>query len=124
MASKKILLVEDDPDIRMLLKKHLEHCGYQCACVDEAETALSLLNEMRPDLVVLDLGLKEANGTAFLKHAGNWLPKGTTPPPVIVISGHGHREVIEYCLEQGARDFLRKPLELERFTQVVRHQLQ
>lgn len=108
---KTILIVEDDADIQFFLKKRLEHRGFRCFCLSRAETALQSLKEIKPHLVILDLGLLETDGTAFLKHVREWIPPGMLVPPVIVLSGHNQKEVVDYCIDNGAKGFVRKPLD-------------
>ena len=116
---KAILIVEDDADIQFFLKKRLEHRGFRCFCLDKTETALQSLKEIKPHLVILDLGLFQTDGTAFLRHVREWTPPGMEVPPVIVLSGHNQKEIVEYCLEQGAKGFVRKPMDPEVLMRMV-----
>ncbi|MBI2339989.1 MAG: response regulator [Deltaproteobacteria bacterium] len=111
MKKKQILIVDDDPDVQRLVKKRLQFHGFQCACVSFVETALESLKKSKPNLVILDLGLLHADGTAFLKHAKEWLPEGEETPPIIVLSGHKEQELVDYCLENGASGFIIKPID-------------
>lgn len=116
---KNILIIEDDPDLQFFLRKRLEHRGFKCFSLDKAEMALEHLREIKPHLVILDLGLAQADGTAFLKHVHEWVPPGGVVPPVVVLSAHNQKEIVNYCLEHGAKGFVRKPLDPEVLLRMV-----
>ena len=111
MNKKQILIVDDDVELQKLMTKGLEYQGYQCTCTSFAETALESLKKLKPNLVILDLGLRHADGTAFLKHACEWINKGEQVPPILILSGRKEKEVIDHCLENGASGFLTKPVD-------------
>lgn len=111
MKKKEILIVEDDADTQILLKKRLEKYGFECLSAFTVESALKSLKTTLPDLVILDLGFAAASGTAFLQAAKEWLPEGAEEPPVIVLSGHKEEEIIEMALDNGAKGFLAKPVD-------------
>ncbi len=107
--SKKILIVDDDPDLQCLLKKRLENCGFDCVNAFSVESALAQIKETKPDLVILDLGFQNADGTAFLKNAAQWLPKGESAPPIIVLSCYNDDDIMDYVMDLGATSFMTKP---------------
>ncbi|MBI4410903.1 MAG: response regulator [Deltaproteobacteria bacterium] len=119
MKKKRILIVDDDPDVQKLVKKRLQFHGFQCTCVAFAETALESLKKSKPNLIILDLGLKHADGTAFLKHAKDWIPEGEKIPPILILSGHKEQEVVDYCLENGASGFITKPIDTRALLSMV-----
>ncbi|MBI4411808.1 MAG: response regulator [Deltaproteobacteria bacterium] len=123
MVKKRILIIEDDTMAQYLLKKRLSHGGYRCIGVSSAEKALEILEKTDPDLVILDLGLQRADGTAFLSHAKDWLPPGRKVPPILVMSGHDHQDIVDYCFEHGAKAFIRKPLKPENLLSLVERSL-
>ncbi|MDP4801696.1 MAG: response regulator [Burkholderiaceae bacterium] len=107
----RILIVEDDPNLRPLERELLESMGYE---VDEATNADDALAMLRGDpdieLVMLDLGLPPApqdisEGIRFLKEAMLW----NHTIKVIVVSGQGHQDALMRCVEGGAFDILTKP---------------
>jgi two-component system chemotaxis response regulator CheY len=109
MPRKMILIVEDDRDLQELLRKRLESKGFDCESAYTVESALHRLKESPPDLVLLDLGFQDANGTVFLNNARQWLPEGREMPPIIVLSCFNDKEVVDFVLDQGASGFLAKP---------------
>lgn len=116
MSAKQILIVEDDPDLQSLLRKRLERHGFHCTSAFSVEAALEKLGE-GPDLVILDLGFKKTNGTAFLSVCKE---PGEKTPPIIVLSGHTEQGVVDYVLDQGASRFLSKPVDPELLLSTVR----
>jgi DNA-binding response OmpR family regulator len=112
-TKKRILVIEDDRDLQVLLNKRLQADGYSCIPALNVESALKALREERPSLVILDLGLPDASGTAFLRGAKDWLPPGKKLPPVIVLSGYGDKEIVDYAMGEGVQCFLTKPLDAE-----------
>lgn len=122
-GKKEILIVEDDNDTQTLLRKRLEHKGFECISTDTVEAALEILKNKSPDLVILDLGLPRINGTAFLTSMRQWLPKGRPVPPVIVLSGHNEKEIVDLVLDEGASGFLSKPVDPEILTSMISNYL-
>ena len=118
-TGKKLLIVDDDPDLLKMAKKQLEHYGFECRCLTSVETALKTLKDIRPDLILLDLGFTNANGTAFLEHISEWLPSDCKIPPVIVLSGIYDKEVVDYTMERGAAAFVAKPYDISRLIATI-----
>ena len=123
MNGKKILIVEDDHDTQVLLKKRLEYNGFQCESVDSVEAAFKALQSFYPEVVILDLGFKKASGAAFLQNARKWLPTETPLPRVIVLSGHNHPQIIDFVMASGANGFISKPFNPERLMTLVQENL-
>jgi DNA-binding response OmpR family regulator len=100
----QVLLVEDDPTLRGALQRGLGERGH---AVDAAPTALEALARVvagRPDLVVLDLGLPDIDGTTVLR-----MLRGATRVPVIVATPRDDDAEIVTVLDAGADDYLVKP---------------
>jgi DNA-binding response OmpR family regulator len=107
MTSKKILVVEDDADVRLgyhiLLKAH----GYDTFFAPDSLTAISEARKAQPDLILLDLGLPAGDGFAVLERlrANTYLAM----VPIIVVSGRDLHANKERALAAGAKAFLQKP---------------
>ena len=104
----RILVVDDEPDIRNILKDILQDEGYRVALAENAEQARHEYRRTQPDLVLLDIWMPKEDGISVLK---NWVDTeqlGSTP--VIMISGHGTVENAVEAVKLGAYDFLEKPL--------------
>ena len=103
-ASPRILLIEDDANIRRFVRLALEDEGWQ---VFEAETAKRGLIEAasrQPDAVVLDLGLPDADGKTVISELRSW-----SQLPILVLSARDHEDEKVAALDVGADDYLSKP---------------
>ena len=113
-----ILVVDDEPDIRELVADILRDEGYSTRLAGTSDEAIAQLTKQRPDLVVLDIWLKDSqmDGIDILKHI-----KAHTPQvPVVIISGHGNIEIAVAAIKQGAYDFIEKPFNIDQLLLVVR----
>lgn len=105
MASK-ILVVEDDQDIRQLLHLQLTSAGYETAFATDAASALGVVRRERPDLILLDIGLPAGDGFVVMQRLKSF--PDFEMVPVIVITARSPLEG-EKAVELGARSFLSKP---------------
>ncbi len=104
----RILVVDDEPDIRNILYDILEDEGYDVATAEDANSARSEFDKAQPDLVLLDIWMPNEDGISVLKR---WVEEDAlTTTPVIMISGHGTVENAVEAVKLGAYDFLEKPL--------------
>ena len=100
----KILLVEDETNIRNLVSAMLESSGYQVLLAGTCATARVLYGSHRPDLIILDLGLPDKDGRVLLEHV-----RQESATPVIVLSARSdERDKVE-ALDMGANDYVTKP---------------
>ncbi len=119
--AKKILIVDDSEFMRMMLRGILEPYGY--SIVGEAEDgdkAVELFNQLRPDLVTMDIIMANMSGVDSLRE----IKKIEKSAKVIVISAVDQREVLLESLRLGAKDFIVKPFEEERVLSAVRKVLE
>jgi len=120
----KILVVDDEPPIRRLLRTGLATQDYAIAEAANAEQAAAHLKSEKADLIVLDLGLPDRNGLEFLKD----LRGGGVDVPVIVLSSRTDEAGIVQALELGADDYVTKPFSMNeliaRIKVALRHRLQ
>ena len=100
----KILLVEDERNIRNLVGTMLESAGYQVLQADTCATALTMAASHRPDLIILDLGLPDADGLTVLKTV-----RKTALTPVIILSARAEEQEKVEALDLGANDYVTKP---------------
>ncbi len=106
--NEHILVVDDEPDIRDILKDILQDEGYTVSVAENAEQARLRFKDDSPNLVLLDIWMPGEDGISVLKHWVDNDKLGTTP--VIMISGHGTVENAVEAVRLGAYDFLEKPL--------------
>jgi two-component system response regulator AtoC len=107
--TRKLLVVDDDPSVRELLRSMAERLGFGVETVDSGEAALAHLARAHPDLITLDMLLPGIDGLETLKAIKQLDPQ----VPVIMLSGHGQTRTIVDAVKAGAADFLRKPFEAE-----------
>ena len=103
-SGSAVLLVEDDVEIRRLLRSALESEGHRVFEVGTCERGLIDAGSRRPDLVILDLGLPDRDGFDFLRSLRAW-----SEVPVIVLSARSDEHDKVAALDLGADDYLTKP---------------
>lgn len=121
MSAPYILVVDDEPDIRGLVKEILEDEEYQVTTAENGETARIALRTRRPELVLLDIWMPDLDGITLLKE---WAEGEGLPCPVIMMSGHGTVETAVEATRLGAYDFLEKPLSLAKLLLTVERALE
>lgn len=104
-----ILVVEDDPSVRTLVKAVLEHNGNSVQTEDTAASGEASAVEGSFDMIILDLGLPDGDGYEVCK---NIRDKSVTTP-VLILSGEQETDVKVKCLKVGADDYLTKPFNTE-----------
>jgi two-component system, NtrC family, nitrogen regulation response regulator NtrX len=117
----KILVVDDEPDIRELLKDILEDEGYEVEVAEHAQRARERKSVFNPDLVLLDIWMPEMDGVSLLKH---WNERKELNAPVVMMSGHGTVETAVEATRYGAFDFVEKPLSMAKLLRTVKSALQ
>jgi DNA-binding response OmpR family regulator len=120
-VAKKILIVEDDADIRRLLQLRLRTQQYESAFAGDAVTALTIARKEQPDLILLDLGLPGGDGFVVLERLQQLAPLAGIP--VIVVSARDPSASRERALAAGAVAFLPKPIDMDDLFGAVRDAL-
>jgi two-component system KDP operon response regulator KdpE len=122
-APLKILVVDDEPPIRKLLRMWLNTQGYQILDPPNGKAALELLSQ-GPDLVILDLGLPDIQGHDLLR----MIRARNDSVPIVVLSSRGDEAGKVQALDLGADDYMTKPFGMDellaRIRAALRHQLQ
>lgn len=116
----QILVVDDEVGIRELLSEILSDEGHLVQLAENATAARSLRARERPDLVLLDIWMPDADGITLLKE---WAAGGQLTMPVIMMSGHGTIETAVEATRIGAMDFLEKPIALQKLLATVKRAL-
>jgi two-component system KDP operon response regulator KdpE len=118
----KVLVVDDEPPIRKLLRTGLGTQGYQTLDAPNAKAALDLMSD-KPDLVILDLGLPDMQGLDLLRQ----IRARREDVPIVVLSSRGDETAKVEALDLGADDYVTKPFGMEellaRIRAALRHQL-
>jgi len=122
-APIKVLVIDDEPPIRKLLRMGLTAQGYQITEAGNGKTALELMREA-PDLIILDLGLPDIQGHELLRT----IRSRNESVPVVVLSSRGDEAGKVQALDLGADDYVTKPFGMDellaRIRAALRHQLQ
>lgn len=116
-----ILVIDDEPDIRNLVKEILEDESYEVGVAENGAAAQQALKQRRPDLVLLDIWMPDIDGITLLKE---WSKQGSLPYPVIMMSGHGTVETAVEATRLGAYNFLEKPLSLAKLLLIIERALE
>ena len=111
----QIVLIEDDVDIRRLVADALAAQGHDVESAAAALEGLQLTVKGKPDLVVMDLGLPDLDGTELLR-----MIRSVSQVPIIVITARGADEVVVRTLDSGADDYLVKPFSVAQLEARVR----
>jgi DNA-binding response OmpR family regulator len=113
----RILVVDDEPDILLLLRMNLEAEGHEVLLAADGEMALARIAEHRPDLVLLDVMMPLLDGWGVLQAIDG------QERAVVMVSAKADPRDAEKALQLGALDYLTKPFDLDRLLAVVDQQL-
>lgn len=107
-ASATVLVVDDEPQIVRALRINLSARGYKVITAHDGTAALKAVAETKPDVVVLDLGLPDLDGTEVIAGLRGW-----TTVPIIVLSARGDSSDKVQALDAGADDYVTKPFGMD-----------
>jgi CheY-like chemotaxis protein len=116
-VSKKILIVEDHPDVRRVLTLNLRHLGYEIVEANTGSSGIAQTISENPDLVLVDLSLPDVSGLEIAKVIKQ-NPR-TAEIPLIALSDYSEREIAPKALEAGMAAYLMKPVETEELAKVI-----
>lgn len=120
MTGARILVVDDEPEIRRLVQEILEDEEYEVITAKDAASARDAYAYGRPDLVLLDVWMPDTDGITLLKE---WSDAGALAP-VVIMSGHGTVDTAVEATRLGASDFIEKPLSTGKLLATVERALQ
>ncbi|MBS0376719.1 MAG: sigma-54-dependent Fis family transcriptional regulator [Proteobacteria bacterium] len=121
MSATRILVVDDESDIRSTLKEVLSDEGHDVDVAADAGQARAARARHEPDLVLLDIWMPDTDGITLLRE---WAGQGALRCPVVMMSGHGTVETAVEATRLGAFDFVEKPLSLAKLLRVVERALE
>jgi len=104
----RVLVVDDEPQIRRALRTSLEAHGYEVVAVGTGEEGVLAAADQRPDLILLDLGLPDIDGTEVIARI-----RGFSETPVIILSVRENQSDKVAALDAGADDYVTKPFAME-----------
>lgn len=116
MRGKKILVVDDEPEIRQMLDEFLKEKGYQPLLANSGAEALSMYKREQPDLVLLDYRIAGECGLNMLRELKNLAPAACVIMLASVLDEGLHRTL----MSEGASDYITKPIDLQRLDLALR----
>lgn len=118
MTKKRILIVDDEPDIVQTIQFHLETGGFECLVASDGEEALSFVKRNEPDLIILDVMLPKTNGYQICRELKR--NPETRNIPVVMLSAKSQQSDQFWGKEVGATDYITKPFEMEELMEKIR----
>jgi two-component system KDP operon response regulator KdpE len=115
IPAKRILVVDDEPQIARVLRRSLAARGYEVQAADEGEEALGIFNSWAPDLVITDLSMPNMSGLELCRRI-----RATSQAPIIVLSVKGEERAKVEALDAGADDYVTKPFGMDELLARVR----
>ncbi len=119
MGAGKILIVDDDPEVRMATSDFLSGKGHEISQAEGGVQALKMIDAIKPDLVLLDVAMPEMDGMETLKRIVERHPT----LPVIMVTANADIEITSKVLQLGAADYVPKPFDLDYLEQAINIQL-
>jgi DNA-binding response OmpR family regulator len=119
MPPKKILVVDDEPEVRQLMEHFLTERGYDVRIAENGRQALAALDTFMADVVLLDMHMPEMDGLETLKRLAVRSPS----LPVIMVTVNDDVETTTHLLQMGAADYVPKPFNLDYLEQAINIQL-
>ena len=118
-AAKKILVIDDESDVRQLMAHFLTEKGFEVRIAENGRLGLAALDTFTPDVVLLDMHMPELDGVETLKR----LSARSPGLPVIMVTVNDDVETTSRLLQLGAADYVPKPFNLEYLEQAINIQL-
>ena len=114
-SKNRILVIEDDIQIRKLMMTSLKSNGYSVECVSDGNAGIIALTSAKADIVLLDLGLPDMDGVELIRKVRGW-----SQIPIIVVSARGEDTDKIAALDSGADDYLTKPFSVDELMARIR----
>jgi CheY-like chemotaxis protein len=115
MSAGKILVVDDELEVRLVLTEFLESRGYEVAAAASGAEALAMVDAVKPHVILLDVTMPDMDGMETLKR----LATGNPGLPIIMVTANADVDVTSRLLAMGAADYIPKPFDLEYLGQAV-----
>lgn len=106
-----VVIIDDDEDIRLLLKKKFMDAGYRVGSSKSAEAGMSIVSEMYPDLIIADINLPGMNGIEMLARLKQ--DYHLKKIPIVMLTGVSKKDTVLKCMQAGAIDYFIKPFKAE-----------
>src|SRR5579863_3899353 len=115
---RRILVVDDEPQIPRVLRTSLSSHGYDIRVANDGETALEIMKDWTPDLVITDLSMPNMDGLELCRRL-----RTTSQVPIVILSVRGEERTKVQALDAGADDYVTKPFGIEELLARVRASL-
>jgi two-component system response regulator (stage 0 sporulation protein F) len=113
--SMKILIIDDEADLRDLMKEVLEEEGYQVFCAANGADGIQLNEAMNPDVILLDLRMPEMDGIETLRN----IRKTDGTVNVVILTGYGCPDTIRDAADLNVSEYLSKPFENRELSSII-----
>ncbi|MDD4956840.1 MAG: response regulator [Candidatus Omnitrophica bacterium] len=117
---KKILVVDDEPDLQEIMRVRLQSAGYEVVMSSDGQAGLNMMRSERPDLVILDIMMPGMDGYEFFKKARTD-PRVSDIPIIMLTARSGMKSCFEALNAEG---FFSKPVDFNRLSDKIKHELQ
>ncbi len=118
LAGKTILVVDDDPDILTAITTGLADTGATIQTATDGNSAVTLVEKLAPQLVILDIMLPGKSGFLVLEQLRQKIPRDKAPKTIMITGNQGHRHR-QYAEALGVSGYLNKPFRMERLLEMV-----
>ena len=120
LAGRRILVVDDQPDAREVIRTVLERCGAVVTMAESATSGATAFAETNPDLVISDIAMPDGDGYQLLNRIRSMERDAPTPTPAIALTAFGRTQDRDAAMRAGFADFLKKPVEPRQLAETVR----
>ncbi len=116
-APRRILLADDEEDIKTIVKMFLETNGYEVVTAFDGLDAIEKVKESKPDLVLMDIMMPVIDGIEVTRQLK--ADEATRDIPIVMLTAAAKSAMVEQALQAGAVDYIAKPFDPERLTEVI-----
>jgi len=116
---KKILIVDDEESVRIILKQMLEQGGYEADSASNGEEALEMLKNIPYDMLISDINMPKMDGVALLKKSKELF----AAMPVVFVTAYGRDKIIIDAMRTGLADFIEKPFRIDEVLRIVKENI-
>ena len=117
--SEKILVIDDEPDIRELLEITLMRMGLESCSAQDVHSAISAIKAQKVNLILTDMRLPDGNGLDIVRYVNEFQPD----TPIAVITAHGNMDLAIESMKSGAFDFVSKPIDVHKLRNLINQAL-